>query len=149
MTRLSLQSRLPVTSCIVDSAAIYIMVVKFRNTIWPPPSQLSLHRRAALSSNSNGTRSVYSRENPKRSLYCEMSVTRIRKCLALSQLAGGYLIVSYGLSLAPAPTSRPCSTMILPTAHAPLSNMAAARAIQTGSPLRQSARSFVPGQQKN
>jgi hypothetical protein len=30
-------SRLPVTSCIVDSAAIYIMVVKFRNTTtWPP-----------------------------------------------------------------------------------------------------------------
>jgi hypothetical protein len=67
-------SRLPVESCIVDSAAIYIMVVKFRNTIWPPPPQLSLHRRAALSSNSNGTRSVYSRKNPKNSLYCEMSV---------------------------------------------------------------------------
>jgi hypothetical protein len=41
------------------SAAIYIMVVKFRNTICPPPPQLSLHTRAALSSNSNGTRSVY------------------------------------------------------------------------------------------
>jgi hypothetical protein len=52
------------------------MVVKFRNTIWPPPPQLSLHRRAALSSNSNGTRFVYSRENPKHSLYCEMSVCR-------------------------------------------------------------------------
>jgi hypothetical protein len=50
-------------------------VVKFRNTIWPPPPQLSLHRRAALSSNLNGKRSVYSRENPKRSLYCEMSVS--------------------------------------------------------------------------
>jgi hypothetical protein len=60
-------------SCIVDSAAIYIMVAKFRNTSWPPPPQLSLYR-AALSSNSNRTRSVYSRENPKRSLYCEMSV---------------------------------------------------------------------------
>jgi hypothetical protein len=36
-----------VTSCIVDSAAIYIMVVKFRNTICPPPLQLSLSRRAA------------------------------------------------------------------------------------------------------
>jgi hypothetical protein len=35
---------------------------------------LSLHRRAALSSNSNWTRSLHSRENPKRSLYCEMSV---------------------------------------------------------------------------
>jgi hypothetical protein len=41
-----------VKSCIVDSAAIYIMVVKFRNIICPPPPQLSLHRRAALSSNS-------------------------------------------------------------------------------------------------
>jgi hypothetical protein len=51
------KSRLPVTSCIVDSAAIYAMVVKFRNTICPPQPQLSLHRRAALSSNSNGTRS--------------------------------------------------------------------------------------------
>jgi hypothetical protein len=61
-------------SCIVDSAAIYIMVVKLRNTICPPPPQLSLHRRAVLSSNSNRTRSVYSRENPKSSLYCEMSM---------------------------------------------------------------------------
>jgi hypothetical protein len=40
-------SLLPVTSCIVDSATTYIMVVKFRNIIWPPPPQLSLHRRAA------------------------------------------------------------------------------------------------------
>jgi hypothetical protein len=63
MTRLSLQ------------VASYIMVVKFRNTIWPPPPQFSLHRRAALSSNSNGTRS-YIAENPKRSLYCEMSVVQ-------------------------------------------------------------------------
>jgi hypothetical protein len=82
--RIVLTSRLPVTSCIVDTAAIYIMVVKFRNTIWPPPPQLSLHRRAVLSSNSNGTRSVYSRENPKRSLYCDMSVIqpwcRIHSC---------------------------------------------------------------------
>jgi hypothetical protein len=60
--------RLPMTSCIVDSTAIYIMVVKFRNSICPPPPQLSLHRRAALPSNSNGTRSVYSRKNPKSSL---------------------------------------------------------------------------------
>jgi hypothetical protein len=45
------------------------MVVKFRKNIWPPPPQLSLHQRAALSSNSNGTRSVYSRENPKSSLH--------------------------------------------------------------------------------
>jgi hypothetical protein len=58
-----------VTSCVVDNAATYIMVVKFRNTIWPPPPQLSLQWRAALSSNSNGSRSVYSKENPKSSLY--------------------------------------------------------------------------------
>jgi hypothetical protein len=35
MSRLSLQSLLPVMLCIVDSAAIYIMVVKFINTISP------------------------------------------------------------------------------------------------------------------
>jgi hypothetical protein len=46
-----------VTACIVDSAAIYIMVVKFRNTTCPPQPHLSLLRRAALSSYSNGTRS--------------------------------------------------------------------------------------------
>jgi hypothetical protein len=39
------------------TGAIYIMVVKFRNTICPAQPQLSLHRRAALSSYSNGTRS--------------------------------------------------------------------------------------------
>jgi hypothetical protein len=61
-------------SCIVDSAPIYIIVAKFWNTNCPPPPQLSLHRRAALSTNSNGTRSVYSRKNPKRSLYCEMTM---------------------------------------------------------------------------
>jgi hypothetical protein len=46
----------------------YIMVVKFRNSICPPPPQLSLHRRAALSSSSNGTRSVYSKE-PQKAVY--------------------------------------------------------------------------------
>jgi hypothetical protein len=51
-----------------------IMVDKLRNTICPPPPQISLHTRAALSSNSNGTRSVYNRKNPKSSLYCEMSM---------------------------------------------------------------------------
>jgi hypothetical protein len=65
---------LPVMSCIVDSATIYIMVVKFGHTIFPPPPQLSLHTRAALTSNSNGTRSVYNRNNPKSSLYCEVSM---------------------------------------------------------------------------
>jgi hypothetical protein len=67
-----------VTSCIVDSAAIYIRVVKFRNTIFPPPLQLSLHTRAALSSNSNGTRSVYNIKTQKSSLYCEMSMHWMR-----------------------------------------------------------------------
>jgi hypothetical protein len=43
----------PVTSCIVDSPAIYVMVVKIENTIWPPPPQISLYRRAALTTNSN------------------------------------------------------------------------------------------------
>jgi hypothetical protein len=65
---IELTSRLPVTSCIVNSAAIYIMVVKFRNTIWPPPSQLSLHRRAALSSSWNGTRS-YITERTQNAVY--------------------------------------------------------------------------------
>jgi hypothetical protein len=71
-----LRSLLPGTSCIVDSAAIYIMVAKFRNTICPPPPQLSLHTRAALSSNSNGTRFVNNRKNPKSSLYCEVSMVQ-------------------------------------------------------------------------
>jgi hypothetical protein len=57
-----------VTSCIVDSAAIYIMVVKIRNTICPPQPQLSLHRRAALSSESNGTRS-YIAERTQSAVY--------------------------------------------------------------------------------
>jgi hypothetical protein len=43
----------------------------------PPPPQLSLHRRAALLSNSNGTRSGYSRENPKSSLYCDIPVSMV------------------------------------------------------------------------
>jgi hypothetical protein len=53
----------------------------------PPPPQVSLHRRGyALSSNSNGTRSVYCRNNPKRSLYCEMSVSSfpcLHQCIIL------------------------------------------------------------------
>jgi hypothetical protein len=50
---------LPVTSCIVDSAAVYIMVVKIWNNIWPPPPQFFLPRRAALTTISNGTQSVH------------------------------------------------------------------------------------------
>jgi hypothetical protein len=62
-----------VTSCIVDSAAIYIMVVKFRNTICPPSPQLSLHRRSALASDSNGTRSYIAERT--------QSVVYIVRCL--------------------------------------------------------------------
>jgi uncharacterized membrane protein len=47
--KIALTSLLPVTSCVVDIAANYIMVIKFRNTICLPLSQLSFHRRAALS----------------------------------------------------------------------------------------------------
>jgi hypothetical protein len=50
------------------SAAIYIIVVKFKNTICPPPPQLALHRRAALSSNSNGTHSPYIAERTQTAL---------------------------------------------------------------------------------
>jgi hypothetical protein len=35
------------------------MVARNRNTIWPPPPQLPLHRRAAPSTNSNGTQSAH------------------------------------------------------------------------------------------
>jgi hypothetical protein len=44
-------------------------------------SHLSLRRRAALPSNSNGTRSVHNWENPKSSLYCELSMADRRKKL--------------------------------------------------------------------
>jgi hypothetical protein len=60
--------------CIVDSGATYIMVVKFRNTIWPPPPQLSLtigELRCQASQTEHGPYIV-----PKRSLYCEISKYR-------------------------------------------------------------------------
>jgi hypothetical protein len=52
---------LPVISCTstIDSVIRSIMVARNRNTIWPAPPQLSLHRRAALSTNSNGTQSAH------------------------------------------------------------------------------------------
>jgi hypothetical protein len=68
MGRLPLQGLLPVTSCIVDSAAIYFMVAKFRNTICPLPPQYLLHRKAALSTNSKGEQSEYSRR-PRKVVY--------------------------------------------------------------------------------
>jgi hypothetical protein len=43
----------------IDSALIYIMVARIRNAIWPPPPQFFLHRRAALTTNSNGTQSAH------------------------------------------------------------------------------------------
>jgi hypothetical protein len=97
MSRLSLQ----VTSCIVDSTDIYIMVVKFRNTICPPPPQLSLHTRAALSSNSSGTRSVYNRKNPRSSLYCDMSMYGIHSsfCTATDSLQRIVHIILYSVHL--------------------------------------------------
>jgi hypothetical protein len=61
------------------SAAIYIMVAKFWITIRPPPPQLSLQRRAVLSSNSNGTRSVpyiAEREPKKQSILWDVYMTR-------------------------------------------------------------------------
>jgi hypothetical protein len=45
------------------------MVVKFKNTICPPPPLLSLHRRAVLSSNSNGTLSVNIAERTQKAVY--------------------------------------------------------------------------------
>jgi hypothetical protein len=51
------------------------MAVKLRNTIVVIPlHRSSPYRRAALSSNSNVTQSKYNSENPKSSLYCEMSL---------------------------------------------------------------------------
>jgi hypothetical protein len=70
----------------------------------PPPPQLSLHRRSALSGNSNGTRSVYSRENPKSSLYCKMSIVLTcawvnqDSALALPPLAAGLFLGFFNLT---------------------------------------------------
>jgi hypothetical protein len=50
------------------STAPPFMVVTFRNTSCPPPPQLLLHKRAALSTNSKGTQSVRSRQNLNSSL---------------------------------------------------------------------------------
>jgi hypothetical protein len=63
--KITLTRLLPVTSCIVDIVAIYIMVPEFRNTVCPPSPQLLLHKRAALLTNSKGIQSLYSRKNPK------------------------------------------------------------------------------------
>jgi hypothetical protein len=55
------------------SAAIFIMVVIFINTICPPPPQPHLSsvigEGCAVSSNSNGTRSVYMAERTQKSVY--------------------------------------------------------------------------------
>jgi hypothetical protein len=37
----------------------YIMVVNIWNTFWPPPAQFFLPRKAALTTNSNGTQSAH------------------------------------------------------------------------------------------
>jgi hypothetical protein len=60
MRRLSRPPPAPsVISCTIDSALLYIMVARNRNTIWPPPPQHSLRRRAALTTNSNVTQSAH------------------------------------------------------------------------------------------
>jgi hypothetical protein len=46
----------------IDSTLLYIMVAGNRNTIWPPPPQISLHQRAALTTNSNGTQSEHKKK---------------------------------------------------------------------------------------
>jgi hypothetical protein len=69
------------------------MVVKIRITICPSPPQLSLHRRAALSSNSNGTQSVYSRNNPKSSLYCEISMVLTGEDVDLTVVFGDLTLI--------------------------------------------------------
>jgi hypothetical protein len=62
-------STVPMTSCIVDSAAIHILVVKIWNTIWPPLPQFFLPRRAALTTSSNGTQSALKGKGWGRSRY--------------------------------------------------------------------------------
>jgi hypothetical protein len=61
----------------------YIMVVKFWNTICPPPRQFFFHWRAALSSNSNGTR-PYIAERTQNAVYIH-----IVRCLWLFTGADG------------------------------------------------------------
>jgi hypothetical protein len=57
------------------------MVVKFRNTFCPPPPQLSLHRRAALSIQTEHGLYIAERTQ-KNSLYCEISMGYEYDCSA-------------------------------------------------------------------
>jgi hypothetical protein len=51
---------LPVVSCTINSALLYIMVARNRNTIWPPSTAtLSLYEGTALSTNSSWTQSAH------------------------------------------------------------------------------------------
>jgi hypothetical protein len=61
MTRLSLQVFYLWRHVSATAPPPILWWSKFRNTICPPPPQLSLHRRAALSSNSNGTQHIAER----------------------------------------------------------------------------------------
>jgi hypothetical protein len=72
-----------VTLCIVESDAIYILVVKFRNTAWPPPPQLSLHRRAALGQAIQTEHGPYIAERTQKAVY-------IVRCLWLALLKNKY-----------------------------------------------------------
>jgi hypothetical protein len=81
------------------SATIYIMVVKFRITIFPPPPQLSLHRSAALAGNSNGT--SYVTERTQKAVYivrclwsdCRDSCPKFLQRLTHGMGLGVYIIV--------------------------------------------------------
>jgi hypothetical protein len=78
MSRLSLQV-FYLWRHVLSTATPFILWWSNLETLFAP-----LHRsspfigRAALSSNSNRTRSVYSRKNPKSSRYCELSVIQIQ-----------------------------------------------------------------------
>jgi hypothetical protein len=78
MSRLSLQVFYlwRIMYCIVDSAAIYIMVVIFRNNICSPSHRSSpfLGGLRCQSIQTEHSPYTYSRKNPKSSLYCEMSM---------------------------------------------------------------------------
>jgi hypothetical protein len=75
LSRLPPPPLLPVISCSIDSALLYIMVAGNRNAIWPPPPQLSHHRRAALSTIQMG-HSLHIRERARRG-----AVLKLLSCL--------------------------------------------------------------------
>jgi hypothetical protein len=79
------------------------MVDKFRNTICPPPPQLSLHRRAALSRNSNGNGPYIAECTKKQFIFLALLRGRIPKnigrCLWLFPARASNRAVKYGESI--------------------------------------------------